>query len=146
MNPEDGELGRARLLDRICRDFEVAWRSGARPAIEPFLSRWPEVDASDLLVELVAIDAERRRQLGEPAAADDYAGRFPDCRGRIEAVFAELPEPTGPWRQLGPYRLVREIGRGGRGVVYEAVHEKLQRRVAVKVLSRPSSRDQLRRF
>jgi serine/threonine protein kinase len=45
----------------------------------------------------------------------------------------ELAE--GPRRaQIGVYRVVRELGRGGMGVVYEAVHELLQRRVAIKLM------------
>jgi serine/threonine-protein kinase len=35
---------------------------------------------------------------------------------------------------LGPYRVVRQLGEGGMGVVYEAVNDAIERRVAIKVL------------
>ncbi len=35
---------------------------------------------------------------------------------------------------IGPYRVVREIGRGGMGAVFEAVQPQIERRVAIKVL------------
>lgn len=43
--------------------------------------------------------------------------------------------------QIGPYRLTRQIGRGGMGVVYEAVDTRLKRRVAIKLLLNPSAAD-----
>ncbi|MFV2065672.1 MAG: protein kinase [Pirellulales bacterium] len=52
----------------------------------------------------------------------------PDCLRR--SAIANAP----PFEQLGPYRIIREIGRGGMGVVYEAVHTKLDKPVALKVL------------
>ncbi len=43
--------------------------------------------------------------------------------------------------QIGPYRLLRKISRGGMGSVYEAVHEAIERRVAIKILDAESARN-----
>jgi serine/threonine protein kinase/Tfp pilus assembly protein PilF len=48
----------------------------------------------------------------------------------VEQVFAPPPE------RIGSFRLVRELGRGGMGVVYEAIEAPLERRVALKLLPR----------
>src|SRR5262252_4529840 len=47
---------------------------------------------------------------------------------------------------LGPYRIVRRIGIGGMGVVYEAIHTGLDKRVALKVLPRELAANRLERF
>ena len=43
---------------------------------------------------------------------------------------------------VGPYRVVRLLGRGGMGTVYEGVHEKTQERVAVKIISEDLAHEQ----
>ena len=49
-------------------------------------------------------------------------------------------------QNLGPYRIVRRVGAGGMGVVYEAVHTGLDKRVALKVLPRELASNRLERF
>ncbi len=44
-------------------------------------------------------------------------------------------------RQIGPYKIVRLIGSGGMGSVYEAMNPQIERRAAIKVLSKDFQQD-----
>jgi anti-sigma factor RsiW len=76
-------------------------------------------------------------------------------RAQAEGSVGE-PKPakylpsTSSWRypEIDGFRIIREIGRGGMGVVYEAEEEKLSRRVALKILPGTARDDenQIRRF
>jgi hypothetical protein len=121
-------------------------------------------------VEALAEQFLDRLRRGEPASPEEYAEAHPELAGEILAVFPALlmmedlggdaASRTGSLAagaqaiagaaagRLGEFRLLREIGRGGMGVVYEAEQESLGRRVALKVLPAGALTDknQVRRF
>jgi serine/threonine protein kinase/WD40 repeat protein len=96
------------------------------------------------------------------ACYPDIAAPLADCLAGLELLQAIAPELSAPvadavpdvdadlrhGRMLGDFRLLREVGRGGMGVVYEAEQVSLGRRVALKVLPCASTLDarQLQRF
>ena len=130
------------------QEFLAALEAGQRPSRQAFIGRHPEI-AGELAACLEGLEflyrAAPPRRSGSSAAQGSKnrlaaAPRDPDPGHTAAANDELLP--------LGDFRLVREIGRGGMGVVYEAVQLSLGRRVAVKVLPFASALDakHLQRF
>src|SRR5262245_14981126 len=64
----------------------------------------------------------------------ELAGQLAERLAGIEFVHRAARPSTATPAQLGDFRIVREVGRGGMGVVYEALQLSLKRKVALKVL------------
>jgi hypothetical protein len=64
----------------------------------------------------------------------DLAPEVAACLGTLDLLHRAAAGPPDPPPRVGDFLLGRELGRGGMGVVYEAVQGALGRRVAVKVL------------
>lgn len=60
------------FLAEIAAEFEQAWQSGHRPALQDFLSRVSNDLRSSLLQQLVPLDAKHRQQSGDVVSVDDY--------------------------------------------------------------------------
>jgi eukaryotic-like serine/threonine-protein kinase len=96
------------LFNMLADEFAERYRRGERPALSEYTEKYPELAAQihELFPALVAIE-----QFG--SGADRATGQT--------APRPETAEPIP--ERLGDYRILREIARGGMGIVYEAVQE-----------------------
>jgi hypothetical protein len=114
-------------LARVLDEYLVSLEKGLPLPWEDVVARYPDL-------------AEPLRLYGESLRLLCLAG---DQLGAGRTVTA----PADNWnRHLGDYQLLREIGRGGMGVVYEAEQLSLGRRVALKVLPFAAVMDEKQRI
>lgn len=123
----------SELLAVIVDDFTEKLRSEDPPSIQDYCEEHPDL-ADDIRKVLPSIQA--MEQLG----SREHSERRFDHKTK-KLAFA----PDG---LIGDFKIIREVGRGGMGVVYEAEQQSLKRQVALKILGPTlgSSEKQLARF
>ena len=106
------------LLAKLADEFAARYRAGERPSLQEYIDRYPELadEIHELFPAMVEIEQVK-----------DDRSRTPSNRRRRRRTSL---------RQLGDFRIVREVGKGGMGIVYEAEQVSLGRHVALKVMPR----------
>ena len=115
---QNGDEDAETVLDRIVEDFTRRIREGESPSIRQYQKSYPihHDEIFELLSSVAMIE-----------------GLKPSAATLAEAQHGSMNQ-IAKLERLGDYQIIRELGRGGMGVVMEAIHESLGRRVAIKIL------------
>jgi serine/threonine protein kinase/Flp pilus assembly protein TadD len=146
--PDSGSGPLTELADPLMEEAAAlaelladSWRRGHRRAAEELLAGHPAVAAHPrAALRVVYEEVCQRQELGEEVALAELRRRFPewgdqlavllDCQ-RVLGLAPRVPRFPGVGETLGEFRLLGELGRGGRGRVYLAEQTFLAGRLAV---------------
>lgn len=128
----------------------------------------PSNDEQRNPVDVLADEFAGRIRGGETPSIDEYVRQHPDLEAEIRAIFPAVARIEKASRQqlshadspslkqladlklekIGDFQIIRQLGQGGMGIVYEALQVSLHRHVALKVISPAISNSpkQLARF
>lgn len=144
---------REERLNHVLLEYAEALEAGLHPDRAAWLEKHAEFAAE--LKEFFA-NQDQITQMTSPLRESTMIRMTPRDRSGREAaggqgsglVNANPVAEASELGELGDYRLIRELGRGGMGVVYEAEQISLNRRVALKILPFAATFDpkQLQRF
>src|SRR5260370_12823734 len=143
----------AQLVERLRSEQRQRWEGGERVLAETLLQQHAALQTdTDSALELVYNEMLLREKFGDPPQLEEYVERFPQLAPGLKRLFevhqilesdhslggtslegtpgtstASLPAVPG-------YEVLREVGGGGMGVVYEARQLGLNRSVDIKMI------------
>jgi tetratricopeptide (TPR) repeat protein len=143
MAADPDDLASENQLDEILTAYLKSLDDGQTPDRAGLLARYPVLAAE--LAEFFD-EQDRLDRWAEPLRPVARAARLetPTAEATVDGIPA-APEPVG---SFGEYELLRVLGHGGMGVVYEARHRPLNRVVALKMIpaGRWASETEVQRF
>jgi WD40 repeat protein/serine/threonine protein kinase len=137
---------KATIVLELAEQFLQRYRRGERPSLQAIIDQYPEL-AAEIREIVTALALLENIVLTDDSAAARPPVAVAEEKAQGQGTTTD-PQPPAALQQLGDYRIIREIGRGGMGIVYEAEQVSLGRQVALKVLPRKMLLDaqQKRRF
>jgi serine/threonine protein kinase len=126
-------------ISRQVQAMASAWSRGERISAEQLLASYPGLD-DEAAIRLIYEEVSLRRDSGQDIATTEVLNRFPRWKDELEVLlgcdrmlrpFSRVAMFPNVGEDLGPFRLLAELGRGASGKTYLAAEPALGHRLVV---------------